>query len=144
MKMLMIRFAFIIFLFCLSGCSLLSPKAEYIPDNKVLKNAAIGVPYFYKINILGGKVIGPNKSEGNIGLVEPDNSGIFLRSCQLSELETKDMKPKDSNNYNCVEVYGTPTRTGVIKINISGGMYGHMFAPSSEFSKDYILTVIEP
>lgn len=142
--MLIVRFVFVLFLFCLSACSLLSPEAEYIPDNKVLKNAAVGVPYLYKINILGGRVIGPNRSEGKIGLVEPNDSGIFLRNCQLSELEIKDMKPKDSNNYNCVEVYGTPIKPGVIKINIVGGMYGHMFAPCSYFSKDYTLTVIEP
>ncbi len=54
------------------------------------------------------------------------------------------MKPMDSNNYNCVEIYGTPTKPGIIKINISGGMYGNMFVPASEFSKDYTLKINQP
>ena len=54
------------------------------------------------------------------------------------------MQPKDSNNYNCVEIYGTPTRAGVIKITIGGTMRGHMFASGTKFSKNYKLRVVQP
>ena len=128
-------------LFFISGCSLLSPKAEYIPDNKILPKAIVGKSYFFKIIILGGHVIGGKRI--NAGFVVPGDIGISLRNCRLPD-RVITANTRDTNDHNCVEIYGTPTRTGVIKINISGGMYGHMFAPSSEFSKDYILTVIEP
>ncbi|MDM3518845.1 hypothetical protein OGW13_02710, partial [Citrobacter sp. Ca225] len=49
--------------------------------------------------------------------------------------------PKD---HNCIEVYGVPTKTGAIKINISGGIYGSMIAPASYFSKDYTLNIVKP
>lgn len=128
--------------FCLSACTFLSPKAEFIPENEVLKQATVNTPYRFKIDVLGGPVFrGVDRKAGSI---IPADSGISVRYCQLPEEEIKDMKPMDSNNYNCVELYGTPTKPGLLKINISSGMYGHMFAPGSYFSKDYTLTVVNP
>ncbi len=130
------------FILCLSACSLFSSHAEFIPKNSMLKDAVIGVPYFTRVDILGG-VIGKacSSCEYMPGRITPNNVGLSLRNCQLSEKETKDMLPKDSNNYNCIEIYGIPTKTGVIKINISGGTYGSMITPATEFSKVYMLNV---
>ncbi|MGB7799671.1 hypothetical protein [Buttiauxella sp.] len=125
----------------LSACSVLSPKAEYIPDNENLKPATVGVSYFFKIKILGGAVIGD--SERRIGFVSPDKTGIFLRNCPMEEWRITP-KTRDPFDYNCVEIYGTPVKPGVIKIIIGGGMYGSMIAPASAFSKEYTLNVVKP
>ena len=129
-------------LLCLSACTLLSPKAEYIPDNEVLKSATVGVPYRLKIDILGGAAFRGGSRKP--GFVSPTDTGISIHYCQLSESEIKDMEPRDANNYNCVELYGTPIKSGVLKITIKGGMYGSMIAPSSRFSKDYTLKINQP
>jgi hypothetical protein len=135
-------------LLSLSACSILSPKAEYIPEGEELKSATVGVPYLIKMDIIGGTVIGGwyrHRSGYKPGLVTPDNAGIFLRNCQLPEKKTEYFLPKERlYNGNCVEIYGTPTKPGLIKINISGGMYGNMFFPASEFSKDYTLKINQP
>ncbi|MEW7312911.1 hypothetical protein AB1E22_09340 [Buttiauxella gaviniae] len=139
--MLNLRVIFIPCLLCLSACTLLSPKAEYIPDNGVLKDAIVGMPYFSKISIVRGRVFGG--VERKAGIIEPNDSGIFLRNCLLPSWMITE-NTRDTKDHNCVEVYGTPTKPGIININISSGMYGHMFAPASEFSKDYTLTVVNP
>lgn len=135
-------------LFCVSACSMLSPKAEYIPEGDELKAAVVGVPYLLKINILGGRVIdGWYESEPDYkpGLVTPNDAGIFLRNCRLPESKTESFLPKTPlYNGNCIEVYGTPIKAGELKIKIDGGMYGSMIAPASEFSKEYKINVTQP
>ena len=125
----------------LSGCSILSPKAEYMPNKKILPEAEVGKPYLYKIKILGGRVFGGVQRKA--GVIEPDDTGIFLRNCRLPDsVITADTR--DTKDHNCIEVYGVPTKTGAIKINISGGIYGSMIAPASYFSKDYTLNIVKP
>lgn len=131
-------------LFCLASCSVFSPKAEFIPDNEALKEATVGIPYLIKINIVGGGVSTGHREDSTPGFVKPDDMGISLRNCQLPEWRVRDMDPQDPNDYNCVEVYGTPTKAGMIKITLRGGMYGNMFIPAGYFSKDYTLTVVAP
>lgn len=125
----------------LTACTFLSPEAEYIPDNEVLPAATLGKSYLFKISILGGAVFGG--AERKAGTVEPDDAGVFVRNCKLPDsvitADTRDIK-----DHNCVEVYGTPSKTGLIKINLSSGMYGNMFVPGSYFSKDYTLNVVNP
>ena len=101
----------------------------------------VGKAYLFKIKILGGRVFGG--AQRKAGIVEPDDTGIFLRNCQLPDsVITADTR--DTKDHNCIEVYGVPTKPGAIKINISGGMYGSMIAPASYFSKDYTLNVVKP
>ena len=139
--MLYFRLSLTLILLFLAGCSLLSPKAEYIPSNEKLSDAIVGKPYFFKINILGERVLGSEK--GKAGFVTPNDAGIFLRNCRLPDsVITKDTR--DTKDHNCVEVYGIPTKTGTIKINIGGGMHGNMSAPTSFFSKDYTFEVAKP
>ncbi|WBM70678.1 hypothetical protein OH773_21655 [Buttiauxella sp. WJP83] len=129
------------------GVSACTSNTEYLPEGKNLKKATIGIPYFSKIYILGGGVIGGNIAgipEKKAGIVTPEDAGISLRHCQLPEWRIKNMKPKDSNNYNCIEIYGTPTKPGVITIEISGRMYGSMLASSKKFSKEYTIKVVTP
>lgn len=123
------------------GITACGSKAEYIPAGENLKSATVGVPYFYKIDILGGAVIG--SSERRVGFVSPENIGISLRNCPMEKWRIT-AKTKDPFDYNCVEIYGIPTKPGIIKIIIGGGMYGNMFASAIEFSKEYKLNVIQP
>ncbi|RJT26570.1 hypothetical protein [Buttiauxella izardii] len=139
--MVFIRILFVLCLFPLTACTFLSPEAEYIPDNEVLPAATLGKPYLFKISILGGRVFGG--AERKAGIVEPDDTGIFVRNCKLPDSVITE-GTRDIKDHNCVEVYGTPTKSGLIKINLSSGMYGNMFVPGSYFSKDYTLTVVSP
>lgn len=123
----------------LTSCTVLSPKAEYIPENGQLPNAMIGKPYFFKISILGGRVFGGRDRKA--GIVEPSDTGIAVRNCDLpaSVIAPETVDPKD---HNCVEVYGTPTQAGIVKIHLESGMYGSMIAPASDFNKDYTLKIV--
>lgn len=104
----------------------------------------MGIPYLTKINIVGGGVSTGHRKGSTAGLTKPDDMGIALRNCQLPEWEVKNMEPKDPNNYNCVEIYGTPTKPGTIKITLRGGMYGNMFVPAGHYRKNYTLEVVAP
>ncbi|TXE21696.1 MULTISPECIES: hypothetical protein [Enterobacterales] len=132
---------FILSVLVLSGCSLLTPKSEFIPDSINLKEAAVGVPYMAKIDILGGVVIGGEGLERKIGFIIPNDTGLYLRNCQSFYSENATIEPHISDNYNCVEIYGTPTKRGIIKVNIGGRMYGSMVSKSTSFSKTYNLRV---
>lgn len=133
---------------CISSCSIFSPVAEFIPERNELKTAIVGNPYLHKIDIIGGNVMGgwfEQSSNYKPGSITPNDSGIFLRNCLLPKNKEEKMLPeKPLYNGNCVEVYGTPKKIGLIKITISGGMYGNMFAPASRFSKDYTLDIVNP
>lgn len=141
--MMILRLAFVAIFIFLSACSGVNRTAEYIPENPVLNNAVVGKPYLTKVTILGGGVIGGRGAKQKIGFVIPDNAGIFLRNCQLPDEAIKDMSPKDSNDYNCIEIYGTPVKPGVIQINIGGSMFGSMLRSANTFSKDYTLNVVK-
>lgn len=139
--MLYFRFFLIFIMVSVSGCGMLSPKAEYMPNNNKIREATVGEPYFFKIKVLGGRVFGG--AQRKVGIVDPDDSGIFLRNCKLPD-SVITVDTRDTKDHNCIEVYGIPTKSGAIKINISGGMYGSMIAPASYFSKDYTLNVVTP
>lgn len=134
------RSLLILFLFFVSGCSLLSPKAEYIPNNEKLPEAIVGKPYFMKISIVGGRVFGG--TQRNAGTMVPGDTGISIRNCRLPD-SVITSGTRDFMNHNCVEIYGVPTKAGAVKINIGGGMYGSMIAPASYFSKNYTLSVMD-
>ncbi|NMP26176.1 hypothetical protein GW590_04720 [Rahnella sp. SAP-1] len=133
-----LKIAFVFILFCIIACS---PRAEFLPDGENLKPATVGEPYYLRVNILGGRALGGPK--WILGSVVPNDSGIALRYCPLPSWRiTK--QTTDTNDHNCIEIYGVPNKTGVIKITIGGALYGHMLASGSEFSKIYKLQVTQP
>lgn len=134
-----IRTSLVVCSLALTACTPLSPKAEFIPDNAALPNATIGKPYYFKISILGGAVVGGKRIKP--GFIQPADSGLSLRNCKLPVAEITG-ETVDKSDHNCVEIYGTPTAVGDLKINIGGGMYGDMLAPAGDFSKDYTLNVV--
>lgn len=79
------------------------------------------------------------------GVVTPANAGINIRNCRLPDKENgKTLSKEPLFNGNCVEIYGTPTKPGKIKITLRGGVYGNMFVPAGHFSKEYTLNVVAP
>ena len=139
MNIIILRIKIIISLFFLTACSFSGNKITYLPDNEILDNAIIGDPYFQKITILGGPVIGGMHRK--IGFITPNNSGLFLRNCEYRRSSIIDNTETTTRDYNCVEIYGTPVNIGTIKVTITGATYPSMLIPSKEFSKDYVITV---
>lgn len=137
MKISICFFALVPFL--ISACS---PRAEFIPENEILKSATVGKPYFYKVNILGGGVIG--LKEYKPAKVIPNDTGIDVKNCTGTEVRWIGKDRIDTNDYNCVEIFGTPTKAGTIKIKLSGAMYGNMWVSAGEFRKTYTLQVNNP
>lgn len=135
-------------LFCLTSCSVFSPEAHFVPEEAELSSAEVGASYFHKVEIIGGRVIGGwyrQEPDYIPGVVTPTDAGIYLRNCRLEDKGEEKSFPKEPLfNGNCIEIYGTPIKPGVVKINISGGMYGNMFVPAGNFSKDYTLQVVAP
>lgn len=120
----------------LAGCS---PRASFIPEREDLPDAVTGAPYFQKINIIGGAVI--TGREPNPGKIEPDDNGIYMENCRLPERVIK-AKTKMLLDGNCVEIKGTPTRTGIVRVMLDGMFYGNMFVSGSDFEKTYLIKVV--
>jgi len=123
-------------IFTMVACS---PSASFIPEREDLPDAVIYKPYFHKINIIGGRVI--KMEEPVQGKIEPDNSGIFMVNCRLPErvITSKTRMLADGN---CVEIKGKPVRTGIVKVTLSGGLYGNMFVSPGRFKKTYLIKVV--
>lgn len=139
MNIIILRVTFILSLFFLTACSFSGNKITYHPNNEILNDAMVGVPYFQKVTILGGPVIGGVHRK--IGFISPNNSGLFLRNCERPRSSTAGNSDTTTYDYNCVEIYGTPTNVGKIKVTIGGATYPSMIVSSKEFSKDYIVNV---
>lgn len=137
--MIIRRLFFILIFSLLTSCGFSGNKITYFPDNEILNDAMVGVPYSQKITILGGSVIGG--VHRNIGFISPNNSGLFLRNCERPRSSTAGNTGTMTRDYNCVEIYGTPTNAGTIKVTIGGATYTSMIIASKEFSRDYIVNV---
>ncbi|NWK87971.1 hypothetical protein [Raoultella terrigena] len=124
------RILSIFYLFILSGCTL---HAEFHPEKNQLKDAVVGVPYYVKIDILGGHVATLTNSQGDrgfVGDIRPDDVGLHLEHCN-----------NDKYDNNCVQIKGIPTKKGMVKVRVSGFFNVAMFQKSSEFDKTYIIRI---
>lgn len=123
-------------LFTLAGCS---PRASFIPYGDKLPDAVVGTSYFQKVDIFGGRVIKMDESVS--GKIEPESSGLFLVNCRLpdSVITAKTTMFVDGN---CVEIKGTPTRPGIVKVTLGGRFYGNMFNSPERFEKTYLIKVV--
>lgn len=131
------RITFVTFLLLtLSACS---PRASFIPEREDLPDAVIDQPYFHKINIIGGRVI--KMKESVSGKIEPSDSGLFMENCRLPE---RVIVPETTMllDGNCVEIKGTPVRTGTVKVTLSGGLHGNMFVSYGRFKKSYLIKIV--
>jgi len=120
----------------LTACS---PRASFIPERKELPDAIIGTPYFQKINIIGGAVITERKPIP--GKIEPDDNGISMENCLLPK---QVITPETTNLFdgNCVEIKGTPVRSGIIKVTLTGMFFGNMYTSGGDFKKTYQINVV--
>lgn len=120
----------------LTACS---PSASFIPERKELPDAIKNSPYFQKIKISGGAVI--KIDEAVSGKIEPEDSGLFLVNCRLPE---RVIVPETTMlaDGNCVEIKGTPTRPGIVKVTLGGRFYGNMFSSPERFEKTYLINVV--
>ncbi len=124
MRKLIIAFPFLL----LTGCAL---EASYIPENSQLKDAEIGVPYYGQINILGGFVNAINRHGEEVlaASITPKDMGISVQQCS------------QRLNNNCFKIRGVPTKTGLLKINVSGILSGGMLSSGGSFDKTYTITI---
>ncbi|EOT1545023.1 hypothetical protein [Citrobacter freundii] len=115
-------------LLLLSACSL---QAEFTPEREVLNDATVGIPYYNQINIFGGVVLSYDLygKQAIAGDIHPDNLGLHLQYCDDNEFN------------NCIQIRGTPTKAGIAKVRVHGGLGGGMFSKSGEFDKTYTITV---
>ncbi|EBD3740478.1 hypothetical protein CRZ11_21785 [Salmonella enterica] len=118
---------FVLSLFLLSACSL---QAEFTPEGENLNDATVGVPYYNQINIFGGIVLSYDIYGKQViaGDIHPDNLGLHLQYC-------------DDEFNNCIQIRGIPTKAGIAKVRIHGGLGGGMLSKSGEFDKTYTVTI---
>lgn len=120
----------------LAACS---PRASFIPEREELPDAVLGTPYFHKVNIVGGRVI--KMKEPVSGKIEPQDSGIYMQNCRLPDRVITD-KTTMLVNGNCVEIKGTPVRTGTVTVTLHGGLYGSMLVSAGSFEKTYRIRIV--
>ncbi|WP_340618658.1 hypothetical protein [Xenorhabdus entomophaga] len=129
----MYKYTLIFCVFFLTACGSnvsFSPKGENLPD------AQVGKPYYNVVDISGGGVITPNNN------ITPDDFGLYIQQCELPKNRiTKDTVSR--KDFNCFIIKGIPTKTGYLKVNVSGAVYGHMFKSPTQFHKIYSIKVKE-
>ena len=115
----------------LSACT---KHASFSPDGDMLRNAILGKTYNEKVNISGGAVyaLDFNGMERFVGDITPNDDGLYLQYCD------------DSPGKNCVQVQGKPTKVGIIKVHLYGGLFGTNISVGSEFDKTYTIEVKSP
>jgi len=115
-------------LLALSACS---QHAEFIPENETLNDATTGKPYYGQINIFGGRVLSYNVrgKKRIVGDINPQNIGLYLQYCDKDEMS------------DCLQIRGTPTEEGIVKVRVHGGLAGSMFSKSGYFDKTYTITI---
>lgn len=121
-----ILFAF--YLLLLSGCTM---KADFKPEGDTLNEATVGTPFYSQINIFGGRVLSYNIEGKQViaGDIHPDNLGLHLQYCDDKELN------------NCIQIRGIPTKAGIAKVRVHGGLGGGMLSKSGDFDKTYTITI---
>ena len=120
-------------LLLLSACTL---HASFTPENGKLNDATVGVPYYDKINIFGGNVASLKDYYGNVKPVAditPVDSGLYIQHCNDNLYDN-----------NCLQIRGTPTKSGVVKVQVSGIFNIATFQKSSEFDKTYTIIIKKP
>lgn len=112
----------------LSACT---PKADFTPEKESLNEAKVGVPYLSQINIFGGRVLSYDiyGRQVIVGDIYPVDIGLHVQYCDEDELN------------NCIQIRGIPTKAGVVKVRVHGGLGGGMLSKSGEFDKTYIIMI---
>ncbi|WP_330986303.1 MULTISPECIES: hypothetical protein [Enterobacterales] len=97
-----------------------------------MDDAIVGVTYYGEIKITGGRAYALDHDalhERFVGSISPTDTGLYVQRCNGG----------DSNN--CVQIRGNPTKPGVVKVNVSGSLFGTNVATGGGFDKTYTITI---
>ncbi|ELY6088060.1 hypothetical protein SNQ11_003206 [Cronobacter sakazakii] len=115
------------------SCSL--PQIGFFPLVDILPDAKVGVPYNQKI------IIGTNL-EDNPEFLTAENTQLDIYLADIGLQVFSDKKRRDGLPlYNYLSISGVPSKSGFVKISISGFTYGSLYTKSSRFNKAYSLKV---
>ncbi|CAM3430250.1 hypothetical protein BS639_06465 [Rouxiella silvae] len=119
------------FLFGLSACTL---HADFIPEKNKLNDGTIGKNYNEQVTVIGGRVLSYSMEGKKVFFADitPDNIGLEIKYCD------------EAVSNNCVQITGVPTKGGIVKIRVSGGLGGGMLSRTGEFDKTYTLLIKNP
>ena len=120
---------------CLTSCG---QHFSFLTENPRLHDAVVHQPYSAKITIFGAPVVSP----GIVLRLNPEDTGLTIKYCQIPEWRMSD-KTSDTRDLNCIQVQGTPVKTGVVTFLVAGCGYAHMFESSKEFEKTYTINVLD-
>lgn len=116
----------LIIILSLTSCS---KHVEFIPEKEVLNEGIVNHIYSERIHIIGGPVMDMNLN----GMLKPEDSGLSLKTCE----------PGSAAEYNCLQIKGTPIKSGIITLDLGGGVYGNMFESAAGFDKTYTIKIID-
>lgn len=101
----------------------------------MLPTARIGVFYNQEI------IIGTNL-EDNPEFLRTENTKVDVYPADIGLQVLSNKKRRDGLPiYNFLSISGVPSRSGLVKITISGFTYGSMYTKISRFNKIYLLEV---
>lgn len=101
----------------------------------MLPTARIGVFYNQEI------IIGTNL-EDNPEFLTTENTKVDVYPADIGLQVLSNKKRRDGLPiYNFLSISGVPSRSGLVKITISGFTYGSMYTKISRFNKIYLLEV---
>jgi len=128
-----LRLILLSFILWIVSCS--SPQIYFIPSEKMLPAARIGIPYNQKI------IIGTNL-EDNPEFLTAENTKVDIYPADIGLQILSNKKRRDGLPiYNFLSISGVPSKLGLVKITISGFTYGSMYTKSGKFNKIYLLEV---
>jgi hypothetical protein len=118
---------------CLTSCG---QHFSFLPENPRLHDAVVHQPYSAKITIFGAPVVSP----GIVLRLNPEDTGLTIKYCQIPEWRMSD-KTSDTRDLNCIQVQGTPVKTGVVTFLVAGGGIRTciLFESSTRFRKNHYI-----
>lgn len=127
------RLMLVSFILLIVSCS--SPQIRFDPFEKILPDASVGVPYNQEI------IIGTNL-EDNPEFLTAENTKIDIYPADIGLQVVSNKKRRDGLPiYNFFYISGVPSKSGLVKVSISGFTYGSMYTKSVRFNKTYSLEV---
>lgn len=127
------RLLFLSFILLIVSCS--SPQIDFAPSGEMLPDARTGMLYNQEI------IIGTNL-EDNPDFLTADNTKVDIYPADIGLQILSNRKRRDGLPiYNFLSISGVPSKSGLVKVSISGFTYGSMYTKSGRFNKTYTLEI---
>ncbi|HHG9494111.1 TPA: hypothetical protein ACPY0B_000085 [Citrobacter farmeri] len=121
------------FILLIASCS--SPQIDFVPMGELLPDARVGVLYNQKI------IIG-NNLESQPEFLTAENTKVDIYPADIGLQIFSNKKRMDGLPiYNFLSISGVPSKSGLVKVSISGFTYGSMYTKSGRFNKTYSLEI---